>query len=143
MIESKFWEQMRQHLPIDYMERVENGVNNGMPDVHFLESGLSGWMELKAEEKFPSKIDFQPGQPIWLDQYCKMGGTAFIVLHVKETGTIYIWEGLDAMTLKEKGGTMITTPILVVDRNQHGWEAIAHFLSQYRPRYRVRSQRMS
>ena len=51
MSEKNFWSYMRGALPIK-MYRVENKVSKGMPDIHFVKSGNSGWIELKFVKSF-------------------------------------------------------------------------------------------
>ena len=43
MSEKNFWTLIRNNLPLK-MYRVENRVAQGMPDVHYIGNGNSGWM---------------------------------------------------------------------------------------------------
>ena len=54
MSEKNFWTLVRNNLPVK-MWRVENKVMKGMPDVHYLINGKSGWVELKYLNKWPKK----------------------------------------------------------------------------------------
>lgn len=46
--EQKVWDTMRQRAPVKvWLERVENVVADGMPDVHVLMEGKMAWVELK------------------------------------------------------------------------------------------------
>ena len=51
--EKQFWNLLRDKLPINKMYRVENKVTKGMPDIHYIHKGKSGWIELKYLDKFP------------------------------------------------------------------------------------------
>ena len=52
--EQLLWDAMKQHTPAAlWLQRVENVVGEGMPDVYV---GCSGkWVELKAAERIPIK----------------------------------------------------------------------------------------
>ena len=52
--EKQFWNLLRDKLPINKMYRVENKVTKGMPDIHYIHKGKSGWIELKYLDKFPN-----------------------------------------------------------------------------------------
>ena len=119
--ESWFWGKIRDNLKLDFMKRVENKVEPGWPDVHYLHKALSGWIELKYEAKFPRKIDFEPGQPIWLDNYFRNGGCCYVWLYVEKDNTIYIWLGCHAKELNELGGTEKVKPFAQVQMNARGW----------------------
>ena len=71
MSEKNFWSYMRGALPIK-MYRVENKVSKGMPDIHFVKSGNSGWIELKYLNHWPEKrvsTGLALNQVIWLKEY--------------------------------------------------------------------------
>jgi beta-lactamase class D len=46
MSEKSFWRLLRNNLPFKTY-RVENKVMIGMPDVHYIHKGKTGWIELK------------------------------------------------------------------------------------------------
>lgn len=54
MSEKNFWNLVRDNCPVN-MHRVENSVMRGMPDVHYIRNGQSGWIELKYLANWPSK----------------------------------------------------------------------------------------
>ena len=54
MSEKNFWTLIRNNLPLK-MYRVENRVAQGMPDVHYIGNGKSGWIELKYINKWPKR----------------------------------------------------------------------------------------
>lgn len=85
MSERNFWNYIRKSLPDLKMYRVENRVAEGMPDVHYLRDGSSGWIELKYLADWPDKklsIGLRTGQSIWLDDYAKNNGQCWILLRV-------------------------------------------------------------
>ena len=54
MSEKSFWTLLRNNLKLKAY-RVENKVMKGMPDVHYIKNGKSGWLELKYLDKWPKK----------------------------------------------------------------------------------------
>lgn len=94
--ENQLWawlKKARLELPDDLdLNRVENGVMKGMPDV---EGHLRGqgqfWLELKSAERpartsTPVRFKFQPGQPEWLVRRWALGGRAFVLCQVGSGG---------------------------------------------------------
>jgi len=124
MKEAEFWAKMRENLPLDAMMRVENKLDPGMPDVFFMHNNNAGWIELKSELKMPSKINYQPAQPLWLDSYWKKGGTCYTFLNIIDRKEIFIWDGNCAMDLNKIGGTTMIEPMLSVKENVTGWREI-------------------
>lgn len=108
--ESKFWKLLKANLDIKFLKRIENSVEPGWPDV-FYKDGNSGFIELKAEQRLPSSIDFQPSQPNWLSQYSEAGGDCFVFLYVIEENTIYVWYGSQARELNKVDGARRVKPL--------------------------------
>jgi hypothetical protein len=53
--EQRLWDTMRKNAPPGlHLERVENAVGDGTPDVHYMKKGSLGWIELKAPKR-PAK----------------------------------------------------------------------------------------
>jgi len=115
---------MKDNLKLDFIGRVENECGSGWSDVHYMHNGYGGWIELKAEDKFPDRIKFEPAQPNWLTKYWGAGGICYIFLKVKENNSIYIWDGKFARELNHKGGTKIIKPLFVAKDNPQGWGEI-------------------
>ncbi len=71
-----------------HMNRVENSIGTGMPDVEgCLENAKSFWIELKVSErpKRPTtnvKVKFQVNQPEWLKRRWRLSGTAWLLVQV-------------------------------------------------------------
>lgn len=89
--EQKLWDRMRHALKDQlYLERVENVVNPGRPDVDVLWRGIALPIELKAAESFPQR----PATPVlggkglnqnqlnWWLNWQRWGGSGFIVIGV-------------------------------------------------------------
>ena len=111
-------------LALEFMERVENKLKPGMPDVHYLHETHAGWIELKAEETFPNRIDFEPAQPLWLSRYWNLGGVCYVMLHVTKEDTIYVWAGKFARELGQENGCHDVAPMLKVKCNKMGWQQL-------------------
>jgi hypothetical protein len=69
------------------VDRVENGVSNGMPDIFYTMPGGHGLVELKylpslpKRSKTPVKPGFRPVQPIWIERH-GIGGHIFLLVRV-------------------------------------------------------------
>ena len=63
MKESSFWKYIKKYLPGE-VERVENSVGEGMPDVCGTWRGVDYWIELKT-------IDKELKSPFWVMPNCE------------------------------------------------------------------------
>ena len=92
MSEKSFWTLARNNLRLK-MWRVENKVMKGMPDVHYLQEGKSGWIELKYMSKWPKKR-FSSGiklnQVFWARDYIKKGGQSWILIRIAREFTALV-----------------------------------------------------
>lgn len=89
--EQKLWDRMRHSLKDKvYMERVENVVNPGRPDVDVLWNGVVLPIELKAIEGWPVKAStavlggrgLNQNQLNWWLNWKRWGGFGFILVGV-------------------------------------------------------------
>lgn len=108
MIEKDLWKKIQRGLGevIDgvggRMDRVENGVVEGMPDVSMCAGGIDVWVELKYVAKWPSRANtrvlgdrgLRPEQINWHLRQQRAGGRSFVVVGVGKE--IYIADGLHA-----------------------------------------------
>jgi len=140
--EVKFWKDLSKNLPLSFMRRVESTFDPGWPDVHYSHEGNMGWLELKAEHKFPNQIDFQPAQPLWLTKYWASGGNCYILLKVIDENKVYVWAGKDAMKLDAKGGTHAVEPMLEINCSARGWKELYDMFGLLTPRYPTRNLRI-
>lgn len=129
-LEAKFWKKLKDNLKLDLLKRIENRVEPGWPDTHYIHDGYPGWMELKAAEDFPNKIDFEPAQPLWLEKYWNLGGVCYVLLHVVQEQAIYVWAGKFARDLYRSGGTHEVKPMLKVKTNTQGWIQLYEMFSR-------------
>lgn len=89
--ESRLWAWLSKARPLLrlnlHMNRVENSIMEGMPDVEGCLLGRQFWIELKCEAR-PSnprkkvRPKFRPAQLPWLKRRMAAGGRAFILLQV-------------------------------------------------------------
>ena len=70
--ETSVYKKIRANIcgPTDRMERVENGLIAGMPDVNYCLDAQEGWMEIKSptEPKRASTALFASGHPVSIEQ---------------------------------------------------------------------------
>ncbi len=84
MSEKNFWTLVRNSLPLK-MYRVENKVMKGMPDVHYVKSGHSGWVELKYLKQWPKSrvnIGIKTTQCIWHKEYREEQGKCWVLVRI-------------------------------------------------------------
>lgn len=132
MNEAGYWETLRDQLALDDMHRIENKLGAGMPDVFYMHRFLTGWMELKYEAAMPSRIDYRPGQALWLSNYWSKGGTCFLTLLCGQNKTAYFWRGCDAFALDKKGGVATTPPAFTVPNKRSAWEELRERFNDFR-----------
>jgi hypothetical protein len=83
--EKQFWNLLRDKLPINKMYRVENKVTKGMPDIHYIHEGKSGWIELKYLDKFPKNrisSGLKLNQMYWSLEHFKNGGASWVLIRI-------------------------------------------------------------
>ena len=116
--EQRLWDRMRRNAaalaPRLRLERVENLVGVGLPDVLAIESGSVAWCELKAVEDYPVRATSQVlgaakglsvAQRNWHYEWYAHGGRSFIVVGVGTADMFAIpgilADGINAMTRDE------------------------------------------
>ncbi len=52
--EQKFWQLLKPHIP-GHVNRVENSMGSGMPDVQMCYNGVDTWIEVKAKQLLPKE----------------------------------------------------------------------------------------
>lgn len=95
--EAALWKLMRSRGLPGHWTRVENRVEQGTPDVAFCFSGLSGWIELKVVDRWPSGRDvpvrvphFTKQQRFWHRRHHQAGGASFVLLRVDASPRRYL-----------------------------------------------------
>ena len=98
MKESTFYQRVRKMILAEFpsarVDRVENGLVDGMPDVNCCLKGVEVWLELKYVESWPARATTQvlgrkglrPEQINWHIKQGMAGGRSFILVGIgKET----------------------------------------------------------
>ena len=90
--ETRLWSWLsgttKKHFKHDlHLNRIENSVSQGMPDVEGCLRRVQFWIELKCEKRpanWGTKVrpKFRPAQPPWLRRRIEAGGRAFVLLQV-------------------------------------------------------------
>lgn len=102
--ESRFNKKFREEMESRGMKiyRVESHATcPGIPDNHYIVRdvpGAVGWMEIKEEDKEPSKIAYRPAQVPWMVEYANNGGKVWTVLHIRQRKVIVLLFGDACMT---------------------------------------------
>lgn len=110
--------------------RMENKINAGTPDIHFITSNKhTGWIELKYAKTPMTQVSFRAGQPIWLKNYNELGGCAFILV-MTEDKRIYMYEGHQARSLDGNKLHSIP-PYAVFDTTRLGLSALDKMITRY------------
>ncbi len=92
MSEKIDYQLLKKHMPCgrDRLDRIENVVGVGTPDVNFCINGVDGWIEMKSPRHEPlretSKLLTKHNHPLnqdqknWFLRQCNAGGRAFILI---------------------------------------------------------------
>lgn len=90
MTESTFWAGIRPKLlPYGDLERIENRVNIGTPDVNYCLLRVEGWIELKYKDEWPVREatpfrlpHFTIEQLLWQERRHRAGGRVCLLAQV-------------------------------------------------------------
>ena len=75
--ESLLWAKIRKLKLIGQIFRIESNTINGIPDVYFIQDGVSIWVELKSNEV--KDLGLSKYQINWHNTHYKNGGRSFIL----------------------------------------------------------------
>lgn len=101
--EQQLWDRLRRARPADlYMERIENLVGEGRPDVDALWQGVFTPIELKVQPRLPARADtrvFGDGglsieQRNWHLNWARHGGRSLIIACAGSW--LMAWDGRNA-----------------------------------------------
>jgi hypothetical protein len=98
--EQRLFDRCKANLPREIrLERIENVVGSGTPDLHAIYRGRTTWIELKAIEDIPARMDTQlldsnhrPSieQRNWHLDYTQHGGRSLVVIGIGPRAIIAI-----------------------------------------------------
>lgn len=110
MRESSFWRSIRIGLLKAsnnkiLLQRIEDKLTLGIPDVHFCYEGKTGWIELKVLKDYPKKVNtpikinhLTPHQKQWHKNYTKSLGKSFVLLKVNKDAFLFDGNNLGCLT---------------------------------------------
>jgi hypothetical protein len=102
--EQRLWDTMRANKPRGFvLERVENIVTDGMPDVYVMAPAVATWVELKAPN--PPKREatrvlgdegLRQSQKNWHIRASRLALPTWILIRERETGRLWLMAGYHA-----------------------------------------------
>ena len=111
--EQRLWDTMRGNRPRGFvLERVENIVGDGMPDVYVTAPAVSVWVELKAPN--PPKREatrvlgdegLRQSQKNWHIQKTRLGLITWILIRERRTGRMWLVSGQWADSINDMTAT--------------------------------------
>lgn len=118
MKESQFWALVKGKLP-GHVERVENALTRGTPDVNMCVEGTELWLELKVLDD-KGHCDLRPEQYLWHRKRQEHGGRVFVlarnesvlkVLQVQRDMALYeIWTCSKPFDWENMNGLLMNVP---------------------------------
>jgi hypothetical protein len=145
MSERAHYKTLRSHLcrPTDRMDRVENGVMAGMPDINLCAEGVEVWIEMKSpvEPKrsgtplFGSNHRLSIDQENWFIRQCIAGGRAFVLISTDKRWILI--DGRDITLINTSTTLFLLTraawTALKPVRGEDPWNALRYALMYSRP----------
>lgn len=105
MKESDLWALLKKAVraiePDAQLERIENAVARGTPDVAYTIRGAAGWIELKHVRNGSDQVGLRPMQVVWMRALTRAGGKGWIL--ARRGNEIRLWSGDDAAALATVG----------------------------------------
>lgn len=90
MAESNDYKVLKANLPVgkDRLDRIENVVVNGMPDINFCSEGVESWLEQKSPKEpkrsttklFGSNHKLSQDQKNWFKRQMDAEGNAYVLI---------------------------------------------------------------
>ena len=87
MKESQFWALVKGKLP-GHVERVENALTRGTPDVNMCYEGSELWLELKVLDA-KGNCELRPEQILWHRKRQENGGRVFVLARNENVLKVY------------------------------------------------------
>jgi hypothetical protein len=89
--ESKLWKKLKLKTKGWHIERVEDYLTDGRPDVEYCVDGVAGWVELKYMKKWPVRpttplrmAHLTVSQENWHFHYHRHGGRSYFLIQVDD-----------------------------------------------------------
>lgn len=137
--EQRLWDSMRRaHGSTIHLERIENAVGTGIPDVLSLDEGWVVFCELKVQEDIPTRAStpllgkkkgLNTDQLNWHLNWTKRGGNSLIIVRigVASNAKVYAFAGSKADSVNSLTADSIESAADAV-----GWYSIGTLLRHYR-----------
>lgn len=106
MKEGVIYHKLKEKLPYTKIQRIENSLDIGTPDMFFCNKVHSGWIEAKqfklpVRDTTPVQIPFRQGQYNWLRDLTDHGGLAILAMHTGDRRGYYYAVGKDIQEVYE------------------------------------------
>ena len=88
--ESLLWAKIRKLKLIGQIFRIESNTINGIPDVYFIQDGVSIWVELKSNEV--KDLGLSKYQINWHIDHQLHGGHSFILQETLSQGLLKLYK---------------------------------------------------
>ena len=112
------------------VERIENRVNLGIPDMLVGIGDMFVMIELKALTRGLA-VDLRPHQIAFLTRHARAGRPCYVLVHdagtVRRPGSVALYAGLQALELAEIG--LRAAPIMSWPDREVDWKALTELLS--------------
>jgi hypothetical protein len=141
--EQKLWDRLRKNMTRDKypqlrLERIENSVGDGTPDLHCIARGRVSWLELKTVDTFPTRtygpvLSRSSGGGLSIDQknwhldYRKCGGRVATLLDV-ETDYYFLIDGQYSDTANEMSRALLEKTAILIGYRMEIYPALAAWL---------------
>jgi len=89
-----------------FVQRIEDSIARGVPDIFAVLDGQAFWIEAKYRERWPARastkvrVGLRPEQVIWLMDCWDAGGWCYVVLRVGRSETLW-FRGADARRIAD------------------------------------------
>jgi hypothetical protein len=100
--EKALWQHLRKEMKgYGKWKRIENICDPGMPDVLYLVSAATGFIELKEIDSLPKKpstpvlMGIRTAQKFWHKEWYEGGGRSWLLLQVSSPRQYYLIAGCD------------------------------------------------
>lgn len=113
MSEKTDWRLFRDKIKfkMDRVDRIENGVGVGMPDINFCGNGVESWIEMKSPKEpkredtplFGSNHRLSQDQKNWFKRQIDAGGRAWILIGTDKRWLLIHGKYADELNLMDVG----------------------------------------
>lgn len=143
MIERTISEKLRENFPRisagGKLYSFESSLTFSTPDLYVVVPvsrgpALCGWIELKIVPSEDCRIPFRSGQPGWIEDHCKAGGCALVLVYCINSRSFFWLSGKKGRKLKGKSLAEVDSQIVghlsFETSAKVAWEAVVRSLIQ-------------